>query len=160
MASQESKLQAQRTDLASNVVIQTGEDDGAVSESVLGSARLDDELLDSVGDGDALLPLGRLGVELAGRPSGGPESSDLKERVRGEEGDKLLSDSACEQLVARWSVRGGGLKGCGGRSAPVAPRIPTLILGAEEDDMSDRGEYERGRRVEVSFEEKDRRGVG
>lgn len=42
----------------------------------------------------------------------------------------------------------------------MAPRIPTLILGAEEDGMSDRGDYERGRRVEVSFEEKDRRGVG
>lgn len=114
MASREGRLQAQRTDLASDVVIQTGENDGAASESVLGSARLDDELLDSVRDGDALLPLGRLGVELAGRPSGGSESSDLKERVRCEEGDELLSDSACEQSMARWSVRGGGLKGCVG----------------------------------------------
>lgn len=117
------------TDLSGDLLIKTREDDLAVLES-LGGALEDLDLLDVVRDGRGLLPLDRLGVQLPSRPRGRAEGSDLKEGVRGEKGDEPLADGTCrERSGQRKELDDDGMRR---GDAPVAPRIPTLILAARE----------------------------
>lgn len=72
---------SRRTNVASNVVVKTGEDDTAVLK-VRRLALLHDHLLDVLGDGRRELPLGHLAILLAGGAGRGTESMDLEVRVR------------------------------------------------------------------------------